>query len=510
MSDEDPIIRLQREWSLLASSLPRDGEALGRFIAEQPPERRVELEGMAAEILKSRDLIERRIAALEASRPTPPVPSQDPSTAAWQNQLARMVMIGWAEGEDFLRLEGMMPDTWPGTLPHPVTSDWLPFSRWILDHWASGQRVGSILILDPRPEFASELSSGLSVTAVTTSQHDLVLMTFLARMRPATPTTTHFAAVQGDTGHEEALRIRQGEFQAFMLGASAWNKWRKAPRVMLEWMLTEMSERVFHLAIDSVKPPDEDLFLSSGWIRDPEAPKSSSWSVWKVVNHGKGPASRPFAKCRVARVPVHALGDIERVAVLSGGALTVSHFAREAKTTLFHSHGRLTADPGPPAFPSLESERLSWASVSGVHPMIPNLVSEPSPHSLLLELEGADVRWMPQIRAETTPETARSIADLIDLLARRGILPRGLNVTDFARTSRGIFLTRIGFSGSVEEGDPLSVYLRILAGWNLQKPPSAQILDDPLLPDRRIFPEGFREAVDLALSSYSWADFRRE
>lgn len=510
MSEEDPITRLRREWSLLASSLPQDGEALGRFIAEQPAERRTELERMAAEILRSRELIEGRIAVLEASRPTPPVLSQDPSTAAWQNQLARMVMIGWAEGEDFLRLEGMMPDTWPGTLPHPVTSDWLPFSRWILDHWASDRRVGSLLILDPRPEFASELSSGIAVTAVTTSQHDLVLMTFLSRMRPATPTTAHFAAVQGATGHEEALRIREGEFQAFMLGASAWNKWMEAPRIMLEWMLTELSERVFHLAIDSVTPPAEDLMRSSGWIRDPEDPKNNSWSVWKVLNHGKGPASRPYSECRVARIPVFAQGDVERVAILLDGRISVTHFAREATTTLFHSHGRLTAEPVPPAFPSLESERVSWDSVAGLHPMIPNLVSQAPTNRLTLGLPGGEVRWMPQIRVETTAAIARSIAVLIDLLAGRGVLPRGLNVTDFAMTPGGIFLTRIGFSGSVEEGDPLSVYLQILAGWNLQKAPVTPILEDPILPDRRIFPEGFREAVDLALSSYSWSDFQKE
>lgn len=508
-SADDPLEKLRQEWSLLLSSLPPDPQTMGKFIAQQAPERREELERMAVEIHRTREMIEARVAALEATRAAAPVASQDPDTAAWQNQLARLVMVGWVEGEDYLRLEGMMPATWPGTLPHQATSAWLPFSRWCLRHWGAQGRATSVLAFDPRPEFASELSSGLAVTACTTSQHDLVLMIFLARLRPATAARRRFAATQGATGAEEVLRIREGEYQACLLGANAWNAWIASPDVILQWMLAEMTSRFLYLAIDSQRHPPEDLMASAGWIRDPDAPSNTTWSVWRVRDHGKGSQARPFTGSHVSRIVDYGYGEADRTAVSCDGLLRISHFSLSLWTSM-HMHLDIMVTQPTPALPrTLEWERRSWNALGGLHPMLPKLGESAQPDSVItLDLPGGESCRLPSADAEATPGVARLIAELLDLLACQGALPPGLKASDFVRTPEGVYLTRIGFPGYREKGDPLSAYLEILAGWNLSHPSSEALLNNPLLPDLRVFPEGFRKAAQLAASSMSWWDFR--
>lgn len=504
---DDPLEKLRREWSLLTSSLPGDPQAMGRFISQQPSERRQELERMADEIQRTREIIEARIAALEAAAATP-IASQDADTAAWQNQLARMVMVGWVEGNDYLRLEGMMPATWPGTMPHQATSAWLPFSRWCLRHWGDQSRVASVLAFDPRPEFASELSTGLAMTVCTASQHDLLLMTFLARMRPPTPSMRRFAATQGATGAEEALRIREGEYQACLLGANAWNSWNASPAVMLQWMLAEMATRVLYLAIDSQRPPAEDLMASAGWIPDPDAPRNTTWSGWRVRNHGKGSEQRPFAGSHVSRITDYGYGEADRTVVSCEGSLRVSHFSTSLWTSMDMHLDIMVTQPAPALPRTLELERRSWDALGGLHPMLPKLSEAGQPDSVItLTLPGGETGRLPRADAETTPGMARQIAKLLDLLVCQGALPPGLRASDFMRTSEGFFLTRIGFAGYREQGDPLSSYLDILAEWNLASPSHRPLVNDPLLPDLRVFPEGFRKTAQAASSSISWQDF---
>jgi hypothetical protein len=484
-----------------------------RFISSQPPERQEQLKSIALEIQNTRSMIEGRLSALQ-THVSAPSSEFDPAIAAWQNHLCRLAMHGWVEPEDFLRLEGKMNATWPGTSPHPATLAWLPFARWCLGHWGRDGRVLSILAFDPNPELAIELSSGIGVTAVTTSQHDQLLMSMLGKMRANSFSSPPFSVFQSQTGYQEALRVGMGSFQALLLGAAAWQKWISASPVMLQWMLSELASRVFFLAVDSTNQPEERAMNSAGWIRETRSPSNTSWSVWKTTTYGKGSHRIPIHDLHFLRSRVFSEGQFDRLVVASEGMLTISHYNMYQRVNVLHSAGRLISGPKSPSptpvseSSSLKLESLSWSTHGATHAMLPRLrKSQLDEGMVTLEVPTGSLQRLPASTVETTEEVAFLIADLIDHLCHREALPARLRVSDFIMVNGKIFLTRIGFPGCIGTGDPLDTYLEILSGWNLVCRGTERSFKGMMLPDFRVFPAGFRDPAKLASTSMSWGDF---
>jgi hypothetical protein len=519
-SAPDPLESMRREWSLLVSGLPSDPSSLERLISSLPANQQETLRRQASEIFRSKEVIEQRMSALEAYRAASPQ-GEDERFRIWQDLLLKVSYFGWVDEIDFQRLEGRMPVRWPAAAPDPGAAGSLAFAEWCRRSWKAEGRVSSVLAFAPTPELAVLLSDSFRAIIAMDSDRDLEMIRFLHAYRTRTATSALLFAAVGATGHEEALKLIPGEFQAMIIGSSAWRKWASLPPSMLQWMLSELTGKICFLAIDADSPPDAGIMESAGWIADERAPGKGPWSVWKVRKIAGLNEHAPFHDVRTHSLSLPGIGSVERTAIQSERMVVVRHFVRFAQVEVKHSHGRLISPPTLNNSYSLAAERKAWGSLQGLHPMIPDLVeSSPSDTHLKLGIPQGKAQWMPSAGIVSDgKETAGSLQKLFRLLLERDLLPPGLGAGDFIWTPGGCFLTRIGFSDQTQQekpisctepGDPMNSFLTTLAGWHHPPPLPADPLGGCLHPEVSSFHPAFREMAAQAMASMSMGDFLEE
>lgn len=516
----DPLESMRREWALLVSGLPSDPSSLERLISALPVDQQETLRRQASEIFRSKEVIEQRMTALEAYRDASPQ-GEDERLRIWQDLLLRVSYFGWVDEIDFQRLEGRMPVRWPAAGPDPGAAGSLSFSEWCRRSWSAGGRVFSVLAFAPSPELAVLLSDSFRAIVAMDSDRGLELIRFLHAYRTRTATSSLFLAAVGATGHEEALKINPGEFQALLIGSSAWGKWASLSPPMLHWMISELTGKICFLAIEAATAPNAGFMESAGWIADESAPRNAPWSVWKVRRIAGLDEHRSFLDVRTHLLTLPGLGTVERTATQSEEMLVIRHFSRFARMEVKHSHGRLITAPAVNNSDSLAAERNSWASLRGLHPMIPELDGKThGADHLKLRIPRGKVHWLPS--AGIVPDSVEISASLLELfrvLFERDLLPPGLGAGDFIRTPEGYFLTRIGFADETqmekrirctEPGDPMNAFLSTLAGWHNPSPIPRDSSGENLHPEISSFHPSFREIAALAMASMSMGDFLAE
>lgn len=469
---QEQIAALRRQWEMVSQALPPGEsveELLQRLPEEQRPAFREQFEGMCA----TKRQIEERLRALEAE-PTPNTEEQQRQN--WQHLLMKIMLFGWPTPEDFSRLEGRSAETWPASLPHPSVAGWLPFADWCERYWVRGGRVTSVLALDPVPELADRLGASLKMACVTTSQHDLNLLSFL-RQRPGN--ILNPAASLGDTGHRIVLEMPAGAVHAVLLGHRAREKWGSLPPAMLSWMLSELAARTLYLAVEGTEPWDAPA--GSGWVATGDGQDTGIWRIWKssVPLPGNPPPSDWDARCR--RITLGGF-ESDRKAILTAGGGQLAVF-----------HGSVQA---------LSLEREAWRSIEGLHPMLPRLASGSAGEFLRL-FPGEGARWMPCGKRGAECE-AEELLSLLELLAERSLVPPGLNAADFLSVGGRAVLGRIGFQGHRDRGDHLVALMETMLGWRMTEIPAGRLFRPTDPPSPGAFPAQFRDLADKALASASF------